>query len=36
MEIVMKDAVLNVVTDLRLLVMCIVLSQFIAIAAAMH
>lgn len=28
----MKDAVLNVVTDLRLLVMCIVVSQVIALA----
>ena len=28
----MKDAILNVVTDLRLLVMCIVVSQVIALA----
>lgn len=30
----MKEAFLNVVTDLRLMVMCIVLSQVIAIAKA--
>jgi hypothetical protein len=31
----MKEAFLNVVTDLRLMVMCIVLSQVLAIAKAM-
>jgi len=31
----MKDAFLNVITDLRLMVMCIVLSQVLAIAKAM-
>lgn len=31
----MKEALLNVVTDLRLMVMCIVLSQVLAIAKAM-
>jgi len=31
----MKDALLNVVTNLRLMVMCIVLSQVLAIAKAM-
>jgi hypothetical protein len=31
----MKEAFLNVVTDLRLMVMCIVLSQVFAIAKAM-
>ena len=31
----MKEAFLNVVTDLQLMVMCIVLSQVIAIAKAM-
>ncbi len=31
----MKDALLNVVTDLRLMVLCIVLSQVIALARAM-
>ena len=31
----MKEAFLNVVTDLRFMVMCIVLSQVIAIAKAM-
>ncbi len=31
----MKDAFLNVVTNLRLMVMCIVLSQVLAIAKAM-
>ena len=31
----MKEAFLNVVTDLRLMVMCIVLSQVLAIARAM-
>ena len=31
----MKEAFLNVVTDLRLMVMCIVLSQVIAIAKTM-
>lgn len=31
----MKEAVLNVVTDLRIMVMCIVLSQLIALAKAM-
>lgn len=31
----MKEALLNVVTDLRVMVMCIVLSQVLAIAKAM-
>jgi hypothetical protein len=31
----MKEAFLNVVTDLRLMVMCIVLSQVLAIAKVM-
>lgn len=31
----MKEAFLNVVTDLRLMVMCIVLSQVLAIAKTM-
>lgn len=31
----MKEAFLNVITDLRLMVMCIVLSQVIAIAKTM-
>ena len=31
----MKEAFLNVVTNLRLMVMCIVLSQVLAIAKAM-
>lgn len=31
----MKEAFFNVVTDLRLMVMCIVLSQVIAIAKTM-
>ena len=31
----MKEAFLNVVTDLRVMVMCIVLSQVLAIAKAM-
>ena len=31
----MKDAFLNVVTNLRLMVMCIVLSQVLAIAMVM-
>jgi len=30
-EIIMKDAVLHVVTDLRLMAVCVVLSQVIAI-----
>jgi hypothetical protein len=34
-ETVMKEAFFNVVTDLRLMVMCIVLSQVIAIAKTM-
>jgi len=31
----MKDAVLSVVTDLKLLVVCVVVSQVIALATAM-
>jgi hypothetical protein len=31
----MKDAILNVITDYRLMVLCIVLSQVLAIAKAM-
>jgi hypothetical protein len=31
----MKEAFLNVITDLRLVVLCIVLSQVLAIARAM-